>query len=66
MIARETMRFAARFFYSGPKEAIEARIEETLELVGLKDKADRPIKAFPAVSASGWASPRPRSIIPTC
>ncbi|MBK8903970.1 MAG: ABC transporter ATP-binding protein [Anaerolineaceae bacterium] len=46
MTARETMRFAARFFYSGPKEAIEARIKETLELVGLQDKADRPIKGF--------------------
>ena len=46
MTARETMRFAARFFYSGPKEAIEARIEETLALVGLEDKADRPIKGF--------------------
>jgi ABC-2 type transport system ATP-binding protein len=46
MTARETMRFAARFFYKGPKEAIEQRIEETLELVGLKDKADRPIRGF--------------------
>jgi ABC-2 type transport system ATP-binding protein len=46
MTARETLRFAARFFYSGPKEAIEARIEETLELVGLAEKADRPIKGF--------------------
>jgi len=46
MTARETMRFAARFFYSGPNDAIEARIEETLALVGLKDKADRPIKGF--------------------
>lgn len=46
MTARETMRFAARFFYSGPKEAIEARIEETLALVGLENKADRPIKGF--------------------
>jgi len=46
MTARETMRFAAHFFYSGPKEAIEERIEETLELVGLEDKADRPIKGF--------------------
>jgi ABC-2 type transport system ATP-binding protein len=46
MTARETMRFAAHFFYSGPKEAIEQRIEETLELVGLEDKADRPIKGF--------------------
>lgn len=46
MTARETMRFAARFFYSGPKEAIEERINETLELVGLEDKANRPIKGF--------------------
>ncbi|MGD2047991.1 MAG: ABC transporter ATP-binding protein [Chloroflexota bacterium] len=46
MTARETMRFSARFFYSGPKDGIEARIEETLALVGLEDKADRPIKGF--------------------
>jgi len=46
MTARETMRYTARFFYSGPKEAIEARIAETLELVGLGDKADRSIKGF--------------------
>jgi ABC-2 type transport system ATP-binding protein len=44
--ARETLRFTARFFYSGPKQAIEARVQETLELVGLHDKADRPIKGF--------------------
>lgn len=46
MTARETMRFSARFFYSGPPDAIEARIDETLELVGLEGKADRPIKGF--------------------
>jgi ABC-2 type transport system ATP-binding protein len=46
MTARETLRFRARFFYAGPKAAIEARIAETLELVGLEDKADRPIKGF--------------------
>lgn len=46
MTARETMRFAARFFYSGPKQAIENRINETLDLVGLADKADRPVKGF--------------------
>jgi ABC-2 type transport system ATP-binding protein len=46
MTARETLRFAARFFYSGPKHSIEERIEETLALVGLEDKADRPIKGF--------------------
>jgi ABC-2 type transport system ATP-binding protein len=46
MSARETLRFTARFFYTGPKAAIEERIAETLDLVGLQDKADRPIKGF--------------------
>src|SRR5205814_6795712 len=39
-------RFTARFFYRGPKGAIEERIAWTLDLVGLDDRADRPIKAF--------------------
>lgn len=46
LTARETLRFTARFFYRGPKEAIDHRIEETLGLVGLEDKADRPTKGF--------------------
>ena len=46
MTARETLRFTARFFYTGPKAEIEARIAETLDLVGLADKADRPVKGF--------------------
>jgi ABC-2 type transport system ATP-binding protein len=46
MTARQTLRFAASFFFSGPKAAIEDRIDETLELVGLSEKADRPIKGF--------------------
>src|SRR4030066_2445044 len=46
MTARETLRFTARFFFTGPKAAIEERIQETLQLVGLEDKADRPIKGF--------------------
>jgi ABC-2 type transport system ATP-binding protein len=46
MTARETLRFTAHFFYSGPTAGIEARIDETLKLVGLDDKADRPIKGF--------------------
>jgi ABC-2 type transport system ATP-binding protein len=46
MTARETLRFTARFFYTGPTSAIEKRVEETLLLVGLEDKADRPIKGF--------------------
>jgi len=46
MSARETLRFTAGFFYKGPKAEIERRVAETLELVGLADKADRPIKGF--------------------
>jgi len=46
MTARETLRFKARFYYRGPAGEIEARIAETLELVGLADKADRSIKGF--------------------
>jgi ABC-2 type transport system ATP-binding protein len=46
MTARETLEFTARFFYRGPSKAIENRIEETLDLVGLSDKADRPTKGF--------------------
>jgi ABC-2 type transport system ATP-binding protein len=46
MTARETLRYTARFFYKGPQAGIEERIDNTLELVGLSDKADRPIKGF--------------------
>jgi ABC-2 type transport system ATP-binding protein len=46
LTARETLRFATGFHFSGPKAAIEERIQETLSLVGLEDKADRPIKGF--------------------
>jgi len=46
MTARETLAFTARFFYRGAKRRLGDRIEETLELVGLADKADRPVKGF--------------------
>jgi ABC-2 type transport system ATP-binding protein len=46
MTARQTLRYTARFFYKGPKDMIEARVEEMLELVGLEKKADRQIKGF--------------------
>jgi ABC-2 type transport system ATP-binding protein len=46
MTARETLRFTARFFYEGYRAAIEQRVAETLDLVGLADKADRPVKGF--------------------
>lgn len=46
MTARQTLRYTARFFYSGPRELLEARIEEMLALTGLAEKADRSIKGF--------------------
>lgn len=46
MTARETLRFTAKFFYAGPATAIDERVAETLELVGLAEKADRAIKSF--------------------
>jgi ABC-2 type transport system ATP-binding protein len=46
MSARQTLRFAARFFFRGPAKAIDQRVEEMLELVDLQDKADRPIRTF--------------------
>jgi ABC-2 type transport system ATP-binding protein len=46
MTARQTLRYTAHFFYSGPRDLIEARIEEMLQLTGLAGKADRPIKGF--------------------
>lgn len=46
MTARETVRFTARFFFKGPAAKIEARVNEVLNLVGLADKADRPVKGF--------------------
>jgi ABC-2 type transport system ATP-binding protein len=46
MTARETLSFRARFFYTGPKDELEDRITDTLEMAGLTNKADRPIKGF--------------------
>jgi ABC-2 type transport system ATP-binding protein len=46
MTARQTLRFTARFFFKGPRQAIEERVEEMLQLVDLGEKADRPIKTF--------------------
>ncbi len=46
MTARQTLRYVANFFYTGPKNLIEDRVSEVLGLVGLEDKADRPIKGF--------------------
>ncbi len=46
MTARETLDFTVRFFFQGPEAAIAARVAEMLALVGLEEKADRPIKGF--------------------
>jgi ABC-2 type transport system ATP-binding protein len=46
LTARETLRFTANFFFTGPRDLIEERIQETLTLVGLEGKADRPIRGF--------------------
>lgn len=46
MTARETLRFTARFFFSGPGPELERHVADTLDLVGLADKADRPIRGF--------------------
>lgn len=46
MTAREILRFKLRFYYRGEKKVMEERIQETLEMVELEDKADRPIKGF--------------------
>ena len=46
MSARETLNFTARFFFRGPRPKIEARVEEVLDLVGLEEKADRPVNGF--------------------
>ncbi len=46
MTARETVRYVARFFYQGQDQLVEARVSEVLHLVGLDEKADRPIKGF--------------------
>ena len=45
LTARETLRFVARFFYQHPGE-IEARVDESLKIVNLENKSDRPIQGF--------------------
>jgi len=46
MTARQTLEYTAGFFYAGPQSAINKRVGEMIELVGLEGKADRPIKGF--------------------
>jgi len=46
MTARQILDYVAHYFFKGPQSEIDQRVAETLELVGLADKADRPIKGF--------------------
>ena len=46
MTARELMDFTLRFYFKGPANKMNERINDMLELVGLEQKMDRPIKGF--------------------
>ena len=46
MSAREILRYTAGFFFRGPESELKRRVDETLDLVSLADRADRPIKGF--------------------
>jgi ABC-2 type transport system ATP-binding protein len=46
MTARQVLDYTAKFFFKGPQLEIDKRVDEMLDLVGLSDKADRPIKGF--------------------
>jgi len=46
MTARQILDYIAHFFFRGPQNEIDKRVAATLELVGLEDKADRPVKGF--------------------
>ena len=43
---RNTLRFVARRYLAGSRGAVNERVDETLELVGLGDRADRKVKAL--------------------
>ena len=45
MSARETLRFTAAFFFETGSE-LDRHVDATLEMVGLSDRADRPIAGF--------------------
>lgn len=46
MTARELLGFTCRFFFRGSDRQFKHRVEEMIELVGLENKADRPVKGF--------------------
>ena len=46
MSARGILKFTAKFFFTGPSHLIDQRVEEMIQMVGLEDKADRPVQDF--------------------
>ncbi len=46
MTARETLEYTLRFYFSRPQDLLEERVQETIDLVGLHEIADRPIKGL--------------------
>ena len=46
MTVRDALRFAARFFFTGPRRAVDDRIDEMLELVRLDELADRRVSVL--------------------
>ncbi len=46
MSVREVLRFSASFYFNGPKDKIERRIDDLIELVELGGKDKRPIRGF--------------------
>ena len=66
MTARQVLDYTAKFFFKGPQSEIDKRVDEMLDLVGLADKADRPIKGFSGGERQRLASPRPKSTTPIC
>jgi ABC-2 type transport system ATP-binding protein len=46
MTSRQVLDYTAHFYFKGPQAEIDSRVKETLQLVGLEDKSNRPIKGF--------------------
>lgn len=46
MTARDILELSLKFYFQGPSEEINSRVDEILELVELEEKANRPVKGF--------------------
>ena len=46
MTARQTLLFSMKFFFSGPPAQLGRRVADALGMVGLTDRADRPVKTL--------------------